>query len=156
MTFIVSGITLVFLVLMSAFFSSSETSFLSLSKIKMRQMLKENKKRAMPIANLKKDTDGLLTLILIGNNFVNTFSSSLATSIALTLFGQKGVGIATGIMTIVIIIFGEILPKSFAVNNPEKMTLFLAKPLTWLKFFMKPIIVIFTIFTKAVSKFVGI
>ena len=154
MTFIISGITLVFLVFMSAFFSSSETSFLSLSKIKMRQMLKENKKRATPIANLKKDTDGLLTLILIGNNFVNTFSSSLATSIALTLFGQKGVGFATGIMTVVIIIFGEILPKSFAANNPEKFTLFLAKPLTLLKKILIPFVFCFKLFSKLISKFV--
>ena len=156
MNLTVSIITLVFLVAMSAFFSSSETAFLSLSKIKMRQMLKENKKAAAPVAKLKQNTDSLLTLILVGNNFVNTFSSSLATSIVLGLFGQKSVGIATGIMTVVIIIFGEILPKTFAASSPEKLSLLFAKPLTWLKVLLKPIIVIFTVFTKAVSKFVGL
>ena len=89
MNITISIITLIFLVAMSAFFSSSETAFLSLSKIKMRQMLKENKKAAAPVAKLKQNTDSLLTLILVGNNFVNTFSSSLATSIVLSLFGQK-------------------------------------------------------------------
>ena len=156
MNLTISFLTLILLIGMSAFFSSSETSFLSISKIKMRQMLKENKKAATPVAKLKQNTDSLLTLILVGNNFVNTFSSSLATSLALSLFGQSGVGISTAIMTVLIIIFGEILPKSFAVNNPEKTTLLYAKPLTWLKFIMKPIIVIFTIFTKAISSFVGL
>ena len=107
MNLIISLIVLIFLICMSAFFSSSETSFLSISKIKMRQMLKENKKKATPVAKLKQDTDSLLTLILVGNNFVNTFSSSLATSVALGLFGQSGVGIATAIMTVVISIFGQ-------------------------------------------------
>ena len=145
MNLTVSIITLVFLVAMSAFFSSSETAFLSLSKIKMRQMLKENKKAAAPVAKLKQNTDSLLTLILVGNNFVNTFSSSLATSIVLGLFGQKSVGIATGIMTVVIIIFGEILPKTFAASSPEKLSLLFAKPLTWLKVLLKPIIQIFSV-----------
>ena len=156
MSLVVSLFILIVLIAMSAFFSSSETAFLSISKIKMRQMLKENKKSATPVAKLKQNTDSLLTLILVGNNFVNTFSSSLATSLALSLFGQSGMGIATAVMTVLIIIFGEILPKSFAANNPEKMTLLFAKPLTWLKFIMNPLILFFTIFTKAVSKFVGL
>ena len=125
MSLAISLVTLVFLVVMSAFFSSSETAFLSLSKIKMRQMLKENKKAATPVAKLKQNTDNLLTLILVGNNFVNTFASSLATSVALGFFGESGVGIATAVMTVLIIIFGEILPKSFAANNPEKLSIFL-------------------------------
>ena len=156
MNLIISLIVLIFLICMSAFFSSSETSFLSISKIKMRQMLKENKKKATPVAKLKQDTDSLLTLILVGNNFVNTFSSSLATSVALGLFGQSGVGIATAIMTVLIIIFGEILPKSFAANNPEKMTLKFAKPLNLLKIILKPIILIFNAFSKITSKFIGL
>lgn len=154
MNLTISIVALVLLVAMSAFFSSSETAFLSLSKIKMRQMLKENKKAATPVLKLKQNTDSLLTLILIGNNFVNTFSSSLATSVALSLFGQSGVGIATAIMTVLIIIFGEILPKSFAVNNPAKLSLKFAKPITWLKILFKPIIAIFSSFTKAISNFV--
>lgn len=156
MSITISLITLILLIAMSAFFSSSETSYLSLSKIKLRQMLKENKKAATPVARLKQNTDSLLTLILVGNNFVNTFSSSLATSLALSLFGQKGVGIATAVMTVLIIIFGEILPKSFAANYPEKISIKYAKPLTWLKTILKPVIVIFASFSKAVSKFVGL
>lgn len=154
MSLAISLVTLVFLVVMSAFFSSSETAFLSLSKIKMRQMLKENKKAATPVAKLKQNTDNLLTLILVGNNFVNTFASSLATSVALGFFGESGVGIATAVMTVLIIIFGEILPKSFAANNPEKLSIFLAKPLSLLKIILKPITFIFSAFSKMISKFV--
>lgn len=156
MNLVISLITLIALIVMSAFFSSSETAYLSLSKIKMRQMLKENKKAATPVAKLKQDSDSLLTLILVGNNFVNTFSSSLATSVALGLFGQSGVGIATIVMTVLIIIFGEILPKSFAANNPEKLSLRFSKPLTLLKFLLKPIIIIFKAFTNLVSKIVSL
>ena len=154
MSLAISVVTLVFLVVMSAFFSSSETAFLSLSKIKMRQMLKENKKAAAPVVKLKQNTDNLLTLILVGNNFVNTFASSLATSVALGFFGESGVGIATAVMTVLIIIFGEILPKSFAANNPEKLSIFLAKPLSLLKIILKPITFIFSAFSKMISKFV--
>lgn len=154
MSLAISLVSLVFLVVMSAFFSSSETAFLSLSKIKMRQMLKENKKAATPVAKLKQNTDNLLTLILVGNNFVNTFASSLATSVALGFFGESGVGIATAVMTVLIIIFGEILPKSFAANNPEKLSIFLAKPLSLLKIILKPITFIFSAFSKMISKFV--
>lgn len=154
MSLAISLVTLMFLVVMSAFFSSSETAFLSLSKIKMRQMLKENKKAATPVAKLKQNTDNLLTLILVGNNFVNTFASSLATSVALGFFGESGVGIATAVMTVLIIIFGEILPKSFAANNPEKLSIFLAKPLSLLKIILKPITFIFSAFSKMISKFV--
>ena len=154
MSLAISLVTLVFLVVMSAFFSSSETAFLSLSKIKMRQMLKENKKAAAPVVKLKQNTDNLLTLILVGNNFVNTFASSLATSVALGFFGESGVGIATAVMTVLIIIFGEILPKSFAANNPEKLSIFLAKPLSLLKIILKPITFIFSAFSKMISKFV--
>ena len=154
MSLAISLVTLVFLVVMSAFFSSSETAFLSLSKIKMRQMLKENKKAAAPVVKLKQNTDNLLTLILVGNNFVNTFASSLATSVALGFFGESGVGLATAVMTVLIIIFGEILPKSFAANNPEKLSIFLAKPLSLLKIILKPITFIFSAFSKMISKFV--
>ena len=154
MNLAISLALLILLIGMSAFFSCSETAFLSLSKVKLRQMLKENKKKALPVAKLKQNTDNLLTLILVGNNFVNTFSSSLATSLALTLFGSSGVGIATAVMTVLIIIFGEILPKSYAAFFPEKVSQKLAKPLTLLKTLLKPIIIIFAACTKAVSKFV--
>ena len=156
MNLVFSLALLILLIGMSSFFSCSETAFLSLSKVKLRQMLKENKKKALPVAKLKQNTDNLLTLILVGNNFVNTFSSSLATSLALTLFGSRGVGIATAVMTVLIIIFGEILPKSYAAFFPEKVSQKLAKPLTLLKTLLKPIIIIFSACTKAVSKFVAL
>ena len=145
-------IALVVLVLLSAFFSSSETAFLCIPKIRLRQMKKEKKKNANLIVELKNRTDVLLTVILVGNNFVNALASSLATALAISLFGSKGTGIATMIMTIVIIMFGEILPKTIATYKSEDVARFVSPTLNVLKKVMYPIVVVFSKFTKFVNK----
>ena len=142
---------LIFLVGASAFFSSSETAILSLSKISLRQMVKENIPGAKKVVTLKNDMDRLLTTILIGNNFVNNLASSAATALAVSLFGQNGVGAATIVMTVVIILFGEILPKTIATYKSQSIACGASSPLAVLQKLMFPIVWLFARLTKAVG-----
>ncbi len=154
MNIIATAILLVALVAMSAFFSSSETAFLSLSKVDVKQMLKAKIPGAKRVAALKADMDRLLTTILIGNNFVNNLASSAATALAVSLFGQKGVGFATIVMTVTIILFGEILPKTIAAYNSTAMAKKASFPLGMLQKLMFPIVWTFALITKGVGSLV--
>lgn len=145
---IIYSIALILLLGLSAFFSSSETAFLSISKIRIKQMLKEKVPHAKKIANLKNSIDTLLSTILVGNNFVNSLASSLATALAIHIFGNSGTAIATFVMSILLIIFGEVLPKTIATYHPEKVTQVFAVPLSIIRTIMKPITVLFSFITK--------
>ena len=114
-------ITLVILLLLSAFFSSAETAFMSVNKLRVRADADEGSSRARLILSLLDNTDKLLTTILVGNNLVNIVASSLTTTLMIDLFGSKAVGIATGILTLLILIFGEITPKTIASRKAEQM-----------------------------------
>ena len=115
-------VTLIMGLALSALFSASETALMSLSKIRIKQMVENKEKGADRINKLLSDPNKLLSAILIGNNIVNIGASSLMTSLAIEIFGNTGVGIATGIMTLLILIFGEITPKSLAAQNSEKLS----------------------------------
>ncbi len=144
-------ISLILLIGLSAFFSSSETAFLCIPKIRLRQMQKEKKPRANLIVKLKMRTDILLTVILIGNNFVNSLASSLATALAISLLGNSGTGIATMAMTVIIIIFGEILPKTIATYKSEEVAAKFCIPLSILEKVLFPLVFIFSKFTYLVK-----
>lgn len=126
--------------LLSGFFSSSETALFSISNIKALHIAKDGSKTGQLILRMKKDSHTLLTTILIGNNLVNIGASAVATSIAISYFKSNAVGIATGIMTILILVFGEIFPKSFANNNNILVARIVIYPLFWLSKFFYPII----------------
>src|SRR5690606_27483402 len=121
MDIIVLIIILITCIMFSAIFSSAETAFMSLSRIKLKELQEKKAWNAYSIGILKQDVQKLLITILIGNNVVNILASALATQLALTLFGDTGVGIAVGSMTLAILIFGEILPKSFAVHHASSI-----------------------------------
>ncbi|WP_394181128.1 HlyC/CorC family transporter [Marinomonas posidonica] len=123
---ILGGI-LAFLILFSAFFSSSETSMLSLNKYRLKHLVKNKHKSAIKVSSLLERPDRLIGVILIGNNFVNILASAIATIIAVRLWGDAGVAIATAALTLVILIFAEVTPKTFAALHPEK----LAFPFSW-------------------------
>ncbi len=128
--------------LLSGFFSSSETALFSISNIKALHIAKDGSKTGQLILRMKKDSHTLLTTILIGNNLVNIGASSIATSIAISYFKSNAVGIATGIMTILILVFGEIFPKSFANNNNVLVARVVIYPLFWLSKLFYPFIYI--------------
>lgn len=108
---------------LSSLFSASETALMSLSKIRVEQMKKDGIKGSIRVDKLLSDPNRLLSSILIGNNLVNIAGSALMTSLAIDTFGNKGVGIATGVMTFLILVFAEITPKSLAAKNSEKLSL---------------------------------
>jgi len=114
---------LVLLLMLSAFFSSAETAFMTVNKIRMRSLAEDKVPRAAKVCQLIEDPSKLLSTILIGNNIVNIMSSSLATMLATEAFGSAAVGLVTGVLTVVVLIFGEITPKSFATYHAEKVAL---------------------------------
>ncbi len=114
---------LAILILLSAFFSSAETGMMALNRYRLRHQAKKGSKGAKRVMRLLQRTDRLLSAILIGNNFINIFASSLATMVALHLFGDAGIVIATIFLTFVLLIFGEVTPKMFAAMHPERIAL---------------------------------
>jgi len=138
----------VFLLFLSGFFSGSETAFMSANRVRIRELANEGDKKAARVDELLEDQTKLLTTILIGNNLVNIAASAIATSIAIEIFGSKGVGIATGVVTFVILVFGEITPKSLGNNQPIKYAKIASIVLLWLEKILYPIILFFTLLIK--------
>lgn len=116
-------ICLVILLLLSSFFSSAETALTTVNKIRMRTLSEDGNKKADRVLRVTEDSGKMLSAILIGNNIVNLSASSLATSIAIRYIGSAGAGIATGILTFLILIFGEVSPKTMATIYADKLSL---------------------------------
>ncbi|HKM40467.1 MAG: hemolysin family protein [Patescibacteria group bacterium] len=141
-------ILLIVLIFFSAFFSSAEVAFLSLSEAKLSVLANEKRRNSRMIIKLKSDPRSLLVTILIGNNIVNISAASLATVVFSHYFDSAVIGITTGIMTAVILIFGEIIPKAFASSKALSLARLWAGPLTFLKIVFSPIIVIMNTITN--------
>ncbi len=133
-------IILIILLLLSGFFSSTETALFSISKTKARHLAKNNGKTNMLIKRMKDDPHKLLSTILIGNNIVNIGASALATSVMINVFPNYAVGLATGIMTFLILVFGEVLPKSVATQNNILIARISIYPIYWLSVLFYPVI----------------
>lgn len=118
-------------------------------------MVDEGVKNAKRIQKITDNSSKLLSAILIGNNIVNIAASSLGTVIATDLFGSSGVGIATGVLTILVLIFGEVTPKSFASDNAEAVSCFCAKPIAFCMFVFTPFIFLLNIITGFIFKLIG-
>lgn len=114
---------LIFLILVSGFFSGSETGLMSLNRYRLRHLADKKNKGAMRAFRLLKIPDKLIGLILLGNNFVNILASAIATIIGIRYFGEAGVIVATSVLTIVILVFAEVTPKTLAAMHPEKYAL---------------------------------
>ncbi|MDE6420004.1 MAG: hemolysin family protein [Lachnospiraceae bacterium] len=130
------------LLLLSSFFSSAETAFSTVSRIRIRTLCEEGNKRALTAQNVLDQYSKMLSAILIGNNIVNLSASSLTTTLAVDLFGSVAVGIATGILTVLVLLFGEIVPKTKAMSRAEKMVLSYAKTIRFLMWLLTPVIFI--------------
>lgn len=150
-------IILVILLIGSGFFSASETALMSLSKIRIRYMQQEGVKGAKLVSSLIENPNKLLSSILVGNNVVNIAATSISTSLFIGLMkGSEGVAVATAVMTILVLIFGEITPKSIAANNSEKVALFVARPIKFIIFILSPIVWIFNLITGFIFKILGL
>ncbi|SHH14073.1 HlyC/CorC family transporter [Clostridium grantii] len=148
-------IILIVLLFLSSFFSASETALMTLSKIRIRHMVESGVKDADKVNNLLQNPSKLLATILVGNNIVNIGASSLATALAIKFFGVSGVGLSTLIMTVLVLIFGEITPKSLAAQNSEKVSLKVAGFIGFLIIIFKPIVFISTFIANKIIVLLG-
>jgi putative hemolysin len=135
-----TALVLVLLLAMSGFFSSAEIAFFSISQTRARSLAEEGKRGANALARLKANPERLLITILIGNNVANIGAASVATYAATQLFGSAGVGLATGVMTLLVLFFGEITPKSFAVSNAMRLSLGAAPVIEMLQRVLSPLV----------------
>ena len=144
---------LVVLVLCYSFFSASETAFSSLNKIRLKAMINTGNSAAEKTLALADDFSKLLTSILIGNTIVNVVAASLATVLFTNIYGGNGVAISSIVMTLVIMVIGEILPKTLAKHNPEKFAVSVTPILRLLVFLLTPLTFIFHLLEKLISRF---
>lgn len=135
------------LICMSGFFSGSETALTAASRARMHQLEKNGDKRAIHVTRLIEKRDQLIGALLIGNNLVNILASALATSLFLTLFGEAGVAIATLVMTLLVVVFAEVMPKSAALSNPDRFAVGVAP-------ILRPIVFALSPFAKLVTSIV--
>ena len=147
---------LIFLILCSAFFSSSETGILSLNRYRLRHQAKEGHRGAKRVSALLSRPDRLLGTILIGNNFVNILASSIATVLALQLWGEAGIAIATIGLTLVLLIFGEITPKTLAALHPERIAYPFSLPLVLLLKLFYPLVVLLGWVSNGLLRLMGV
>lgn len=146
---------LIILVFLSAFFSSSETAFTSINKIKLRRLIENGNKKALRVDKLIENPSKLLSTILIGNNIVNIAASSLATSLAINAYGNNAVVLSTAIMSVIIIIFSEITPKSFAAEHSLTLSLKFSRTIEIFMFIISPIVAILYIISSFFIKVLG-
>lgn len=134
--------------LLSGFFSGSEVALISINQAKVRTLVERNVSGSCALEKLKKNSDHLLITILIGNNVVNIGAAALATSLAIEYYGDVGVGIATGVVTILLLIFGEIGPKTYAARKTEKVALFVSWPILYLSYLFFPLLWVYDAIKK--------
>lgn len=146
---------LVILIFLSAFFSGIETAMISLSQIKVKSLLKQKKRGSETLYRLKQNSHKLIITLLIGNNLVNIGAASFATVVFTELFGSSGLGIATGVMTFMVLVFGEITPKTYASQNAERISLLVAKPVEILSYVLIPFVKLFEAIAKLMLKILG-
>lgn len=147
-----SILILVLLITMSAYFSATETAYSSLNKIKLKSIANKGNKKAKLALELSEKYDSVISTILIGNNIVNIATASLATVLFTKLLGSSGVTVSTIVMTILILIFGEISPKSIAKDIPESFAIVSAPLLNVFCIILKPVNHIFCLWKKLISK----
>ena len=136
---VILSISILILLMLSAFFSGSETALTASTRSRLTGLNIKGKKNAQIAINLLNNKESLIGAILLGNNLVNILASSLATSLLIKMFGDSGVAYAVLIMTVLIVIFAEILPKSYAISNSEKMALIISPIIRPFVFFLSPI-----------------
>ena len=149
-------VAIAFLVLMSAFFSGSETSMMAINRYRLKHLVKEKNKSAKRVTKLLERTDRLLGVILIGNNFTHTLSTALATVVAIRIWSDSAVLAVTVFMTIIMIIFAEVMPKTIAALKPESIAFpssYLLKPLSKI---LSPLITLVSFVSNGVTKLIGI
>lgn len=143
-------------IVLSSLFSASESAFLGLNKLRVHFLREKGDKRAIRAGKLLERKEELLNMLLVGNEIVNVTLSVVLTSIFLKLFGAAGLGIATSIATVLLLIFGEITPKSLTTRYPEKSSFFLSRFVWFFFYFLRPFVIIFTSISRLFLRVFGI
>lgn len=146
---------LCFLFFLSAFFSGSEIALFSVNRVRIRKLAEDGSPKAILLNDLLERPNRLLATILVGNNIVNVGIASIITSVSITFFGNRGVGIAIGIATLLILVFSEITPKAYAAKNSDRVSLFVARPISLLVQFLYPLVRGIVLITSPVVRFLG-
>lgn len=144
----IQSLVVLLLVAFSAFFSASETALTSMNLIKARQLEKENRKNVKSLTYLLQHPSEFMSAILIGNNLVNILATSIATVLFTELFGGSGPVISTVVMTLLVLIFGEITPKTVATQNAENFSLLISRPIEIIAYLLKPFIFVLDKFVR--------
>lgn len=146
----------VFLVILSAFFSSAETALSAVNRVKLKTLVEQGNKRAKRLDQILDNYSKMISTILIGNNLVNLTAASLTTTLTIRIAGDTFVGVGTGILTLVILTFGEIIPKTIAKSNSEKLALVYSCIIHKLMWIFTPVSSLFELLTKSLSKVAGV
>ncbi len=144
------------LLVLSAFFSGSETALTAANRAKLHGLAKDGSKGAGKALKLTEDSERLIGSVLLGNNLVNILATSLATSLFTTLYGANGVALATVVMTLLVLIFAEVLPKTYAITNPEKAASLVSRvvaPIVWI---LSPIVAVIRSFVRLLLRLFGV
>ncbi|WP_196353724.1 HlyC/CorC family transporter [Yersinia intermedia] len=149
-------IILVVMVVVSAYFSASETGMMTLNRYRLRHLSKQGNRAARRVEKLLRRPDRLISLVLIGNNLVNILASALATIVGIRLYGNAGVAIATGILTFVVLIFAEVMPKTIAALYPERVAFPSSVLLAPLQKIMLPLVWLLNTITRGLMRLCGI
>lgn len=153
---LIKFVILFILLMLSAFFSSAETALTTVSQIKLKTMADDGHKGAVKVLKVLDEPNKMLSAILVGNNIVNLSASSLATTVAITLFGSVAAGVATGILTILILIFGEITPKTMAKIKALELSIRFAPSIALLMWILTPVIVVVNFLSNIVLRILGV
>jgi len=151
-----SPIVVIFLLILSAFFSGSETALTASSRPKLRSMSDRGSVGAKKALDITNDNESLIGTILLGNNIVNILATSLATAYFVKLFGDKGIFLATFCMTVLILVFSELLPKTYAINNPESAARRVAPLVLFFIYIFSPIIIFVRKFVQLLLSLIGL
>ncbi|HAP80193.1 HlyC/CorC family transporter [Atlantibacter hermannii] len=149
-------ISLIVMVVVSAYFSGSETGMMTLNRYRLRHLAKQGNRAARRVEKLLRKPDRLISLVLIGNNLVNILASAIATIVGMRLYGNAGVAIATGVLTFVVLVFAEVLPKTIAALYPEKVAFPSSVLLGPLQIVMLPLVWLLNSVTRILMRMVGI
>ena len=149
-------VLLILCIVFSAFFSSSETAFISLERYRLEHLVESGKKGAALVAKMLERPERILSTILLGNNLVNTAAAAIGTVLAVSYWGEeRGVALSTVMVTVLLLVFAETTPKTFASRNAEKMVFIVARPIQVFSWIFYPIVALLSLFAGGITRIIG-
>ena len=156
LTLVIMLVSISALIFLSAFFSGSETALMAISRLRLRHLAETRPKRTRSVERVLKHPDKLIGTILLGNNLVNVIMTALATSLAISLWGQKGIAYVTAALTLIILIFAEITPKVYAKYHNERVSFQVAPILRVMMVLFKPVVAAVTYASGKILSLIGL